>query len=85
MEGLDEFKALSYLNQTEGLGLRFHTLVAKASLDEFTGNGIRTGFGDEFLRVGPLNIPRWNPRVADRGDAAALRALRQLRHYLHDR
>ena len=56
MEGLDEFKALSYLNQTKGLGLRFHTLVAKANLDEFTDNGIRTGFGDEFLRVGPLKV-----------------------------
>lgn len=56
MEGLDEFKALSYLNQTEGLGLRFHTLIAKANLNEFINKGIRTGFGDDFLRIGPLKI-----------------------------
>ncbi len=56
MEGPDEFKTLAYLNQTEGLGIRFHTLIARNSLDEFVSNGIRTGFGDEFLRVGPLKI-----------------------------
>lgn len=56
MEGLDEFKALTYLRQTEGLKLRFNTLVARSNLDEFADNGIRTGFGDEFLRVGSLKI-----------------------------
>ena len=56
MEGLDEFRALSYLNQTEGLKLRFNTLVARNNLEEFADNGIRTGFGDEFLRIGSLKI-----------------------------
>ncbi len=56
MEGPDEFKTLGYLNQTEGLGLRFHALIARANLDEFVANGMRTGFGDEFLKVGPLKI-----------------------------
>lgn len=56
MEGLAEFKALSYLNQNKQLALRFHTLIAKGSLDEFADNGIRTGFGNEFLRIGPLKV-----------------------------
>jgi len=56
MEGLDEFKTLSYLKGTEGLNLRFYTLVAKSYLDEFSGNNLKTGSGDEFLRVGQLKI-----------------------------
>lgn len=56
MEGLDEFKTLSYLNETEGLNLRFYTLVAKSSLDDFSDNNLKTGSGDEFLRVGQLKI-----------------------------
>ncbi len=38
------------------LGLRVHMGLPSARLDEAIALGLRTGFGDEWLRVGPLKI-----------------------------
>jgi len=56
MEGLDEFATLAYLRQRGELGLRFHTLIAKPDLDRFIEGGLRTGFGDEWIRIGPVKV-----------------------------
>jgi predicted amidohydrolase YtcJ len=56
MEGLDEFRTLAYLRQRGELGLRFHTLIAKADLDHFIQVGLRTGFGDEWIRIGAVKM-----------------------------
>ncbi len=56
MEGLDEFRTLTHLRQRGELGLRFHTLIAKPDIDHFIYGGLRTGFGDEWLRIGPVKI-----------------------------
>jgi predicted amidohydrolase YtcJ len=56
MEGPDALAALQHLRARGGMTLRIYQSIPADLLDHAIGLGIRTGFGDEWLRLGHLKI-----------------------------
>jgi predicted amidohydrolase YtcJ len=59
MDGADgppAFRAYQRLRAADELGLRLWMHVSGAHLEEAIGLGLRSGFGDEFLRVGHIKL-----------------------------
>lgn len=56
MEGPGAFAVLQRLRREGGLSLRIYESIPADCLDEAIALGIRTGFGDEWLRLGHLKI-----------------------------
>jgi len=54
MDGADSFEALQLLRNTGRLKIRVTQSIAKDNLDDAIDLGLSSGFGDEWLRVGPL-------------------------------
>jgi predicted amidohydrolase YtcJ len=52
----DAFVAFQRLHQASELGLRVHKHVPSELLDEAIGVGLRSGLGDDWLRVGHVKI-----------------------------
>lgn len=55
-EGPDAFHALQWLEQAGELRMRVVALLAYNRLDEAINVGLRTGFGSERLRIGPVKM-----------------------------
>lgn len=55
-EGNEEFAAYQSLRNKGELHLRVYMMLPVQSLDQVVGLGLRTGFGDEMLRVGAIKI-----------------------------
>lgn len=55
-EGTEEFAAYQSLRKEGELRLRIYMMLPVQSLEQAIGVGLRTGFGDEMLRVGPIKI-----------------------------
>ncbi len=55
-DGRNCFQALQSMRQAGTLGLRFVKNLPVALLDEAIGVGLRSGFGDEWLRIGGIKI-----------------------------
>lgn len=55
-DGRSCFQALQLLHQQGQLGLRIVKNIPLAHLDEAIGVGLRTGFGDEWLRIGGVKL-----------------------------
>lgn len=55
-ESLQEFHALQYLVRENGLRLRVYSAIPPSSVDWAISIGLQTGFGNEFLRIGPLKL-----------------------------
>lgn len=51
-----EFQILQHLNQQRRLRLRFHSMIHRRDLENSVSIGLRTGFGNEFLSVGPVKL-----------------------------
>ena len=56
MEDPDAFAALQQLRREGGLSLRIYESIPADLLDHAIALGVRTGFGDEWLRLGHLKI-----------------------------
>jgi predicted amidohydrolase YtcJ len=56
MEGASAFQAFQLLRNSGRLKLRVTSAIAKENLDDALDMGLSTGFGDEWLRIGPLKI-----------------------------
>lgn len=54
MDGASSFEALQLLRSTGRLKLRVTQSIAKENLDDAIDLGLASGFGDDWLRVGPL-------------------------------
>ncbi len=55
-DGRSCFRALQILHQNEELGLRFVKNVPVYRLEHAVGVGLRSGFGDDWLRIGGVKI-----------------------------
>lgn len=55
-EGPDAFSAFQQLDATGDLPVRVVILLAYGGLDEAIKVGLRTGFGSDYLRIGPVKI-----------------------------
>ncbi|MCI0397466.1 MAG: amidohydrolase [Chloroflexi bacterium] len=55
-DGRDCFRALQYLHLNGELGLRVVKNIPVARLEYAVGVGLRTGFGDDWLRIGGVKI-----------------------------
>jgi hypothetical protein len=55
-DGRDAFVALQRLHQAGELGLRVHKNIPSDLLDEAIGVGLRSGLGDDWLRVGHVKV-----------------------------
>ncbi|MBK8429992.1 MAG: amidohydrolase [Chloroflexi bacterium] len=55
-DGRDSFMALQELHRHGELGLRVYKNIPVSHLDEVIGLGLRTDFGDEWLRLGGIKI-----------------------------
>ncbi len=55
-DGRTSFQALQSLHQNEELGLRVVKNIPVRYLDHVIGVGLRSGFGDEWLRIGGIKI-----------------------------
>ncbi len=55
-DGRDAFMAYQRLHQAGELGLRVHKLIPSERLDDAIGVGLRSGLGDDWLRVGHVKI-----------------------------
>ncbi|MEC9488871.1 MAG: amidohydrolase [Halanaerobium sp.] len=55
-EGSEAWNAYQYLRRSGKLGLRVLLMIPRLSLDNVIELGIRSGLGDEFIRVGPLKL-----------------------------
>ncbi len=55
-DGVDCFQALQTLHQEGELGIRIVKSIPVAALDHAIGVGLRSGFGDDWLRIGGVKI-----------------------------
>lgn len=56
LEGAPAFRIFQQLNEGGALPLRVWTTIPESALQDAVATGLRTGFGDEWLRVGPVKI-----------------------------
>ncbi|MGH2405427.1 MAG: amidohydrolase, partial [bacterium] len=56
LEGAPAFGVLQRLNERGELTLRVWTTIPEGALEHAVAAGLRTGFGDEWLRVGPVKV-----------------------------
>ncbi len=56
LEGAPAFRVFQRLNERGELSLRVWTTIPEGALEDAVATGLRTGFGDEWLRVGPVKI-----------------------------
>ena len=55
-DGADSFRALQILNEQKRLSLRVVKNILVAFLDDALRLGLRSGFGDDFLRIGAIKV-----------------------------
>ncbi len=56
MDGVDCFRGLQVLHHADQLTLRVVKSIPLAHLDEAVGLGLRSGFGDDWLRIGGVKM-----------------------------
>lgn len=56
LEGAPAFGVFQRMNEREALPLRVWTTIPEGVLEHAIASGLRTGFGNEWLRVGPVKI-----------------------------
>jgi len=55
-EGRDSWSAFQRLREEGALGLRVLMMIPAFGLDDAIGLGLRSGFGDAWLRIGPVKL-----------------------------